>query len=93
MLINDLEKVLYFPAHINLKVLTPLPKVMGDSARFQQLFQNLIGNSILYIDKEEGLIEIDCIEWKTHYQFSVRDNGIGIKKENHEKIFKIFHFH
>lgn len=90
VIINDLRQVLFFPSHIELKVLNPLPNVMGDSARFQQLFQNLISNSILYIDKKVGFIEVDCLEWKTHYQFSIKDNGVGIKRENHEKIFKIF---
>jgi PAS domain S-box-containing protein len=90
-LINELRQVIFFPSHIELKLLNPLPIVVGDETRFQQLFQNLISNSILYIDKEVGLIEIDCIEKNFHYQFSVKDNGVGIKKENHKKIFKIFH--
>ena len=90
-IITELRQVIFFPSHIELKLLNPLPIVMGDETRFQQLFQNLISNSISYIDKEVGLIEIDCIEKNFHYQFSVKDNGVGIKKENYKKIFRIFH--
>lgn len=89
--INDLKQILFVPEHINIKVLHPLPIIIGDKTRLQQLFQNLLSNAIRYIDKEVGYITIDVIEKPTHYQFSIEDNGIGIAKEYHDKIFKIFH--
>ena len=55
-----------------------------------QLFQNLISNAVTNIDKEEGLLIIDVKENKTHWEFCIKDNGIGIPKEYHEKIFQIF---
>ena len=88
--IDDLKQILYCPDHVTLVKKSNLPIVQGDRMRLQQVFQNLISNAIQYIDKEKGLIEIDCIENRTHYQFSVKDNGIGIEKSYHEKIFKIF---
>jgi two-component system, sporulation sensor kinase E len=30
-------------------------------------------------------------EKKSFYQFSINDNGVGIDKKYHHKIFKIFH--
>ena len=42
------------------------------------------------IDKKVGLVEVASEENKTHWQFSIKDNGVGIPKEYHEKIFKIF---
>jgi len=57
----------------------------------QQLFQNLISNAIKFNDKENGLVEIDVSEKKSFYQFSIKDNGIGIDEKYHSKIFKIFH--
>ena len=36
------------------------------------------------------MVEIDYTENTTHYTFSIKDNGIGIKKEHHDRIFKIF---
>ena len=55
------------------------------------MFQNLLSNAIKFIDKPKGLIEIDVQEKGAFYQFSIKDNGIGIEKKFHEKIFKIFH--
>ena len=90
-IVNDLKQVLYVPKHISIEVLKVLPTVKGDKVKFQQVFQNLIGNAIKFNDKEKGLIEIDYFEHKTHYQFLVKDNGVGIEKKYHDKIFKIFH--
>ena len=90
-LIQDLKQILYVPEHISIHVLNPLPTVVGDRTKLQQLFQNLISNAIKFNDKENGLIEIDVDEQKSYYQFSIKDNGVGIEKKHHNKIFKIFH--
>ncbi|GEQ87026.1 sensor histidine kinase [Patiriisocius marinistellae] len=90
IVIKNLKEILYFPSHIEFKVLNKLPIIKGDETRLQQLFQNLISNAIRYIDKENGIIQIDFIETEKYYQFSVIDNGIGISKEHYDKIFKIF---
>jgi light-regulated signal transduction histidine kinase (bacteriophytochrome) len=90
--LSDLEQILFIPDHINLKTKKPLPTLQGDKTKLQQLFQNLIGNAIKFCDKEEGLIEVDFEDTETHYQFYVKDNGIGIEKQYHEKIFKIFNY-
>lgn len=42
-------------------------------------------------DKEKGVINISFTEKPSFYQFSVQDNGIGIEKKYHDRIFKIFH--
>lgn len=90
-LIDELRQILIIPENITLSSVKKLPTIKGDRTRFLQLFQNLIGNAILYIDKPDGRIEVDYTEDSEYYKFSVQDNGIGIKKEYHEKIFKIFH--
>ena len=55
------------------------------------MFQNLISNALKFIDKEKGIVEIDVLDKKTHYQFSIKDNGMGIEEKYHKKIFEIFH--
>ena len=88
--LSDLKKILFVPENITITVLNELPIVKGDATKFQQLFQNFISNAIKFSDKEIGIIEIDYKDNNTFHQFSIKDNGIGIEKKYHDKIFKIF---
>lgn len=90
LLVNDLIVTSNIPDHISIKVLKKLPKINGDYLKLFQLFQNLIDNAIKFIDKDKGLIEIDFQDNNTRYKFSIKDNGIGIEKEFHKKVFQIF---
>ncbi|MFL3660681.1 MAG: PAS domain S-box protein [Polaribacter sp.] len=90
-LLGEIKNVLVIPEKLTITISSNLPIVKGDKTKFQQLFQNLIGNAIKFNKKENGTVEIDCIEKDGFYQFSVKDNGIGIEKKYHDKIFKIFH--
>lgn len=90
-LVNDLIKTLYIPDHITVTINEKLPIVKGDKIKLQQLFQNLISNAVKFIDKPKGHITINVKSNTSYYEFSVADNGIGIEKQYHTKIFKIFH--
>lgn len=89
-LIKNLINVLYVPKNITINFLNKLPVVKGDKTKFQQLFQNLIGNAIKFNNKENGFINIDVEDYNSFYKFSIKDNGIGIQKKHFENIFKIF---
>lgn len=89
-IINDIKKLLYIPSHISLIIDDNLPVIKADNTRIQQLFQNIISNAINYIDKDKGIVEVGFIDKKQSYIFTVKDNGVGIDKEYHKKIFNIF---
>ena len=55
-----------------------------------QIFSNLISNAIKYNDKEKGLVKVYYQDHLTHYEFFVEDNGPGISKIYHDRIFVIF---
>jgi light-regulated signal transduction histidine kinase (bacteriophytochrome) len=83
-----------------------LPKVRGDKRQFQQLFQNLISNSIKYTKPEvEPVINISShnvtgFEVKKNlpieagdtpfHLIELKDNGIGFEQEYADEIFKVF---
>ncbi|WP_366911062.1 PAS domain S-box protein [Polaribacter huanghezhanensis] len=90
VVVDNIEQILLIPEHINLFRQNKLPVLRGDKTKFQQLFQNLISNAIKFIDKKEGVVTLNVEDKGSFYQFSVQDNGIGIEKKYHNKIFKIF---
>lgn len=89
-LINGILDHIYVPKNINITVYKNFPTIHGDRYRLQQLFQNLINNSIKYNDKENGVIEIGFTKNSDQTQYFVKDNGIGIDQKYHTKIFDIF---
>lgn len=68
-----------------------LPELGVIPVKMNQLFQNLISNAIKFRKKQETLtIRVRAKEKAAHWEFSIEDNGIGIKKEHQEKIFAPF---
>ena len=68
-----------------------LPVLHTFKTPVRQVFQNLISNSLKYQKYgERPEISISCVETSRFWQFSVKDNGIGICEEHFDKIFTIF---
>ncbi len=68
-----------------------LPTVMAGSTLLTQLFQNLIGNAIkFHRDGVPPAVHVGCRREGAVWLFSVSDNGIGISREHHERVFMIF---
>nr|WP_294932717.1 PAS domain S-box protein [uncultured Flavobacterium sp.] len=68
-----------------------LPTIEANATEMRQLFQNIISNAIKFRKKENNpKIKISAIVEEKKWVFSVADNGIGIKKEDIDKVFVIF---
>lgn len=68
----------------------PLPTLTTDGSQLSQLFQNLIGNAIKFHGHDHPRVHISAQQRKNEWEFSVRDNGIGIAPEFFERIFQVF---
>ncbi|GEQ86478.1 sensor histidine kinase [Patiriisocius marinistellae] len=56
----------------------------------EQIFLNLIGNSLKYNDKDKIIINIDAKVTEKEYYFTINDNGVGIPEDKIEDIFTLF---
>ena len=90
VLLEEIISILFIPRHITVDIKNHLPIVKGDKFRLQQLFQNLIDNAVKYSDKPKSLIEIGIDDYDEFWRFYVKDNGQGIEKTYHDKIFQTF---
>jgi len=65
--------------------------IVADFRKIQQVFQNLLTNALKFNQQDiSPKIIISCIEKSDHWQFSIKDNGIGIAPEFQKKIFGMF---
>ena len=68
-----------------------LPDVYGNEIQLTIVLRNLIGNAVKFNNKPNPVVEIGFRNAENNsYLFSIKDNGIGIDKEFHEKVFVIF---
>ncbi len=84
------------PQWTNCKIQVPrsLPTVLGDRVLLEEVFTNLISNAFKYNNQDEKWVEISWNEPSTinpdFVTFFVRDNGIGIREQHLESVFRIF---
>ncbi|WP_456312427.1 ATP-binding protein [Pseudomonas shirazensis] len=78
------------PRNFTLEISDDLPELFTERIKLEQVLANLISNAVKYTPQEKGIIKISCRKFYKHYEFSVKDNGIGIAVEYHKKIFEIF---
>jgi PAS domain S-box-containing protein len=67
-----------------------LPFIRVEPTQFTMVFQNLIGNAIKFKNRDIPEIQVFAQKNGDEWIFSVRDNGIGIDRQYHERIFNIF---
>jgi light-regulated signal transduction histidine kinase (bacteriophytochrome) len=68
----------------------PLPTVQADERQLGQLFQNLIGNALKFQGETPPVVEVSAARLDDCWQFSVKDNGIGIERQHMDRIFQMF---
>jgi PAS domain S-box-containing protein len=84
------EKGLELLFHIDTKMPTSF---VGDSLRLTQVLINLLGNAIKFTKQGEITLRVECLEsdgTQATLRFDVEDTGIGINKEQKEKLFEPF---
>ncbi|MBN1413761.1 MAG: response regulator [Bacteroidales bacterium] len=63
-------------------------QIITDKTKVYQILSNLINNAIKYT--ESGEINFGCVRAGNTIEFYIRDTGIGIPREYHEKVFERF---
>ena len=67
--------------------------LVGDPGRLRQILVNLVGNAIKFTERGEILVKVELESLTPEsacLHYSVRDTGVGIPPEKHQKIFEAF---
>jgi len=90
LIVGEVINSIEVPENIKISLETELPTINATKTHMIQLYQNLISNAIKYMDKTSGIVKIGMEKLGNKNRLFVKDNGMGIEKSNHEKIFVIF---
>lgn len=90
LLVHEVLENYILRSDFRLKIAPNLPRLRTNKVLLFQVFSNLVGNAIKHNDKEKGYLHIYHKDHETHYEFFIEDNGPGISKQYHDKIFMIF---
>ncbi len=83
------QKQLHVVKHID----DTLPSILcGDELRIKQVLNNILSNAVKYTEKGSVTFSADSVykEDKFFLRFAIKDTGIGIRKEDMEKLFGSF---
>jgi len=89
-LVKDVIDLLAPAEGMRITIDTPLPTIVAEPTRIEQVFHNLVSNAIKYMDKPAGEIHIGCQDEGRRWRFHVADNGPGIEERHFERIFQLF---
>lgn len=68
-----------------------LPSIVADRTSIEQIFSNLLGNAVKYLDPERpGVINVSGRHRRGHTEFHVQDNGLGIPRDSLNRVFEPF---
>jgi two-component system sensor histidine kinase/response regulator len=96
-LVNDVtEAIKFLPEFGRINMITHINQTgifYSDAMKLRIIFNNLITNAVKFQDikKEDPFIKLTINATPEHTKITFEDNGLGIKKDDVEKIFKMFY--
>ena len=88
--VEDLDREIKSKNHaVTVLFGTELPMIQADRLRAHDVIENLVSNAVKYTDPSgKIMIGADILGGKVHLW--VKDNGVGISEEDHDKLFDRF---
>ncbi|HEY5499596.1 MAG TPA: HAMP domain-containing sensor histidine kinase, partial [Bacteroidales bacterium] len=84
-------KVENFDGRIEKNLSAARANITADEMHLTNVFYNLLDNAVKYRGERDLVLNVRTWNEKDHLMISIKDNGIGIKKENLKKIFERFY--
>jgi PAS domain S-box-containing protein len=89
-LVDSVLEFAQVPNHVKIEKNIENLNFKTDVISLEQVLNNLISNAIKYNISEHPYVFIGCQKQRNSLLFTIKDNGMGIEPQYHNKIFQIF---
>jgi signal transduction histidine kinase len=73
-----------------LMMIGEMPMLVTERAALQQVFQHLIGNALQHAGRDDVVVRISAVERGDDWELAIADNGVGIPREHHGRVWQLF---
>ncbi len=89
-MLKEIVEFQHIPSTFTVQIDCKVKPLRTSETPLKTIVRNLIANAIKHHDKESGQIDIKVTTKNGFYVFEIKDDGPGIPKEAHQRIFKLF---
>ena len=89
-LLKEVVEMLNVPAEASVDIGPGMPTLETERLPLQQVFLNLVSNAIKHSNRSDTRVRVAVREHDDFYEFIVEDNGAGIPRQFHGKIWDMF---
>lgn len=89
-LLQEVLEMLDPPREAVIRIGPGMPVFETERVPLQQVFQNLVGNALKHSGRPDVTVAVSVADAGDFYEFSVRDDGVGIPQPFHSKVWEMF---